>query len=58
MEQELPPDEIERRMNAAVRKALHTAPQPRTAKPAKAPAKAKGAAAAKRGKRAPTGGES
>jgi len=26
MEQELPPDEIERRMNAAVRKALHTAP--------------------------------
>jgi hypothetical protein len=55
MEQELPPEEIEQRMNAAVREALNTRPQPRAAKPAKAPAKPKDAATARPGKRGQVG---
>ena len=51
MDQELPPEEIERRMNAAVRKALTTPPQPRAPRPAKAPAKPEGDGAARPGKR-------
>ncbi len=50
LDESLPPEEVERRMDYAVRRALNTPPQPR-AKPTPNPQKGKDAAPANAGKR-------